>query len=937
MKRGADSQTTTYSYNDTTFQVSVTASKDQYASGDGRLVTAQNYDGLGRQVQSSSGSSNPVVSTTSYDGFGRVSSRCNPQASGAANDTDGCEYYTYDSLGRTNGITRADGSSVTITYTGNAAATKDERQTTSSTVATDALGRMQSVTDDLSYPTSYTFDALDDLLTVTQGQQTRNYTYDGLKRLLTVTQPETTQITYTYDNNGNLIQKKQSGVLGSTITTTLGYDAINRLVSKTYAGVSTPPATFCFDGRKYDSTTGSCDISTTQPTLGQYMSLTGTGTGTANNLVASTALSYDAVGRVSTNSETIPNGPGSPYILSYAYNLDDSVQSVKYASGRLATNCYDALGRMVWVSSTKQFSDCQGQLTAGFPTSASGYYGVVQSFFPAGQVKQLALGNGLTETWDFNNRQQPLSVQLSSANVDCPGSGLAILSLAYAYNAGHNNGNVQSQTINSVTTGCTQRSLFQSYSYDALNRLTLAQEPGWSEGYTYDQYGNIQVVPSQTTGTGPAQMPSSSVQIDVGTNRVIKSTPTQPTNDVHYDDSGNQTAFPGFVTQAVYDAENRLTSFTRPDGAQITFTYDADGRRVTKTMGGIITYYVYDAAGQLTAEYGGSGSGASGTVYQTEDPLGNTRAVTDSSGKIVSRSDYMPFGENIIGSSTYNRAGLIGYGPPQGTELAFTGKERDAETGLDYFGARYFSGAQGRFTSPDKPFAGQNPANPQSWNLYSYGLNNPLRYIDPTGHDPEEADPADNGNDCGKNMKDCGPQIRALPQTTLGQTQDRAVGALKGVGNTILDLAQMMGAPQANVDQIKDFFNLEPTSQNQKFGAELGGILGMLLPGGEAEKAGEVLEAASSAKAGLNLTKSLASEQQMSEILSGAGQIIAGPGARTALRDAPRLSVEYGGAAGDWVKVASKNFKAADGTSFEIHAYKNMTTGKIVEFKTKFQ
>jgi RHS repeat-associated protein len=55
------------------------------------------------------------------------------------------------------------------------------------------------------------------------------------------------------------------------------------------------------------------------------------------------------------------------------------------------------------------------------------------------------------------------------------------------------------------------------------------------------------------------------------------------------------------------------------------------------------------------------------------------------------------------------------------------------ETGLDYFGARYFSGAQGRFTSADQPFADQNPANPQSWNLYSYVRNNPLAFVDPTG------------------------------------------------------------------------------------------------------------------------------------------------------------------------------------------------------------
>jgi RHS repeat-associated protein len=65
--------------------------------------------------------------------------------------------------------------------------------------------------------------------------------------------------------------------------------------------------------------------------------------------------------------------------------------------------------------------------------------------------------------------------------------------------------------------------------------------------------------------------------------------------------------------------------------------------------------------------------------------------------------------------------------------VRFTGKERDAETGLDYFGARYFSGAQGRFTSPDPLMASAKVSNPQSWNRYSYTFNNPLRFTDPTG------------------------------------------------------------------------------------------------------------------------------------------------------------------------------------------------------------
>jgi RHS repeat-associated protein len=66
----------------------------------------------------------------------------------------------------------------------------------------------------------------------------------------------------------------------------------------------------------------------------------------------------------------------------------------------------------------------------------------------------------------------------------------------------------------------------------------------------------------------------------------------------------------------------------------------------------------------------------------------------------------------------------------------FTGKERDAETGLDYFGARYFSGAQGRFTSPDPTFMTRDRiGEPQQWNLYAYTRNNPLKYVDPDGRE----------------------------------------------------------------------------------------------------------------------------------------------------------------------------------------------------------
>ena len=66
----------------------------------------------------------------------------------------------------------------------------------------------------------------------------------------------------------------------------------------------------------------------------------------------------------------------------------------------------------------------------------------------------------------------------------------------------------------------------------------------------------------------------------------------------------------------------------------------------------------------------------------------------------------------------------------------FTGKERDTESGLDYFGARYFSGPQGRFSSLDPSLKSANVDRPQTWNRYVYAYNTPLRYVDPDGNWP---------------------------------------------------------------------------------------------------------------------------------------------------------------------------------------------------------
>jgi RHS repeat-associated protein len=170
----------------------------------------------------------------------------------------------------------------------------------------------------------------------------------------------------------------------------------------------------------------------------------------------------------------------------------------------------------------------------------------------------------------------------------------------------------------------------------------------------------------------------------------------------------------------------------------------------------VTTVYVYDAFGNLIVE-SSSTVGSTARGFYTTDHLESTRLITDSTGTVNQRYDYLPFGEEILAGLNGRSVKYPSGGYPNTADnqaIKFTGKERDAETGLDYFGARYLSAVQGRFTGPDVPLIDQYEEDPQSWNLYGYARNNPLRFVDHTGNacrvssDGKEYDDDNSGQSC---------------------------------------------------------------------------------------------------------------------------------------------------------------------------------------------
>ncbi len=345
------------------------------------------------------------------------------------------------------------------------------------------------------------------------------------------------------------------------------------------------------------------------------------------------------------------------------------------------------------------------------------------NYWPHGAPSYLAYGNSVARGATFNSRLQPGQLW-DTLNNDASKYLFAESPMNWGDATHPDNGNLYGLTLYAGGPAplANLQQFAESFGYDTVNRLNSATDGGgWSRSFGYDAYGNSWVI---TAAGGPwsGSTPVAST-VFTGANQI---------SGTSYDASGDQLQVNGNTVS--YDAENRMTTVTE-SGASETLAYDGAGQRVEKMLPTVTTVYVYDAFGQLAAEYSSAGGNtlACSTCYLSVDHLGSTRMVTDQNGNVVARHDYLPFGEELAGG-TVGRSGQWGPGNDN-INQKFTGQIRDSETGLDFFNARYFGAALGRFTSPDPANAGADLTNPQSWNGYAYVWNNPLVNTDPSGAD----------------------------------------------------------------------------------------------------------------------------------------------------------------------------------------------------------
>lgn len=630
-----------------------------------------------------------------------------PQSNQVLNVTDPLNRvttFTYDPFGDTTSVTRLTGTAQEITNSFtydpifNQVTSITGPLNSSTRFSYDPSGNLASITDPLNHQTLFAHNSQGELLSVTDALNNKiQFQYDGAGELVRTIDPLGRTASVTRDAVARMVGV--TNPLGQTKA--FEYDAMNHI--KKVIDPAGGQSTFSYDAD------------------GNLSSMT-------DALGHSTTLAYDNAGLIESRTDPLGN--------TETYSYDGNGNLIQYTDrrGAVTTYQYDPLNRRTHVSygaqpgapgSTVNFSfDAGGRLVQAVDSLT----GTISSKFDGldRPISETTPQGTVTYSYDLAGRrtamtvagQAPINYAFDLANqLKQITQGTA--SVSFAYDAG---GRRSSLTL--------PNGVIVNYSYDPASELTgiSYQLNGASLGnlsYTYDAIGR------RTTAGGPLadiKLPSAFTGAAYGQANQL----TQRNNTTFtYDQNGNLLS--DGTNAYTWDAKNRLIAINGVVSAG--FRYDPLGRRVSKTVNGVTTNFVYDGANvvqELQAQSPSasllsmgvdelfSRTDSTGTHSFITDALGSTIALANSSGALDTQYSYEPFGATTS------------VGQPNSNTNKFAGREDDG-TGLYFNRLRYYSPDMQRFISQDPLlFRGGD------LNLYSYAGNDPVNFLDPMGMDKKK-------------------------------------------------------------------------------------------------------------------------------------------------------------------------------------------------------
>lgn len=583
----------------------------------------------------------------------------------------GTTIYGYDANGNQTGMTKPQGNAWNYTY--------------------DTADRLTSIVAPDTGETQYSYDANNNRITQTDalGNVSR-FEFDALNRRTRMIYADDVAVLTAYDENGNLTQMTDAN--GKVFNHT--YDVLNRKTNTTYPAANTPTAN---------------DIINMDFTYDENNNLTSVVETFNGGRTRTTLNNYDSFDRVVSTTN------GDNKTIQYTFDANGNRTSVTDADGIITTYRYDKLNRAI------QVINQQGITSYVYDRSSR----QTQVNYPNGT--QAVTGyDAAGRTQSINNLQ----------------AGSTISRFDYLLDA---NGNRIQQT---ETQGATQEVI--DYTYDANDRLTeeqisVASVVNETTNYTYDvAYNRLTEVKVQGSGA------SAQTLVDKAYSYNNRNQTTQVTDNLlaansatySYDNNGNriQKQTSTQTENYIYDVRDQLKEIQQGGSTIGQFLYDYQGLRVEKITsdnGASTTRkYVYDdqsvlqqtdASGNTLSKYDYGTNRLLSLTHATEgaqfylfDALGSPVNLTTTAGVVQARYQYDAFGNqrSQVGSS----ANVFG----------FTGHEKDEETGLYYFKARYYDPTLGQFLTQDA-FEGLEDT-PPSLHKYIYAYGNPTVYWDPDGN-----------------------------------------------------------------------------------------------------------------------------------------------------------------------------------------------------------